>query len=216
MGNYNEIIKELEKYKCSLVAVSKTKSESEILKVYDLGQRIFGENRVQELIQKQKTLPEDIEWHMIGHLQKNKVKQIVPFVSMIHSVDNIPLLEAINRRAEMVGRKIAILLQFKIAREETKFGFDLDAFLDEFDPSKYHHVIFSGVMGMASFTEEMDVVRQEFQKLVEIKKLLTKKYFEDSDAFFHISMGMSGDYKVALEEGSTMVRIGSLIFGARV
>ena len=201
-----------------IVAVSKTMPVSYIKVAYDAGQKIFGENRVQELQSKKDSLPSDIEWHLIGHLQSNKVKYIIPFISMIQSVDSSGLLIIINNEAEKASRKIDCLLQFHIAREETKFGFNLDE-VSEMLESGYlknlRNVNIRGVMGMATFTDNFDVVHQEFKFLRNCFDTLKENYFIESDQFKEISMGMSGDYLAGIEEGSTIVRIGSLIFGER-
>lgn len=213
-----EIIKVLQAHKVKLVAVSKTHTPEQILEIYRLDQRIFGENRVQEMLFKHEALPKDIQWHMIGHLQTNKVKQIAPFVAMVHSVDRLPLLEEINRQAEKVNRKIKCLLQFYIAQEETKFGLDMDeavALLESASFAAMKNVEICGVMGMASFTDNQIQVRGEFRQLKANFDLLAARFFKDNPGFCEISMGMSGDWEIAIEEGATMVRIGSLIFGAR-
>lgn len=212
------ILKELEPYDARLIAVSKTKPVEDIMDLYEQGQRAFGENRVQEMVEKQEQLPGDIEWHLIGHLQRNKVKYIVPFVHMIESVDSPRLLKEINKRARGEERVIDCLLQFKIAEEETKYGFDLPAakeLLGSESFEKMEHVRICGLMGMATFTDDEDQVRQEFRRLKEIFDTLKAEFFPDRDSFREISMGMSGDYHIALEEGSTMVRIGTLLFGPR-
>jgi pyridoxal phosphate enzyme (YggS family) len=201
-----------------LVAVSKTKPAEKILEIYKQGQRDFGENKVQEMVAKAEALPSDIIWHMIGHLQTNKVKYIAPFVSYIHGVDSEKLLSKINNEALKNERKIHCLLQMHIAEEESKFGFseeELNDFTSNFKPGDYEGVIFAGVMGMATFTDNMQQVRMEFRKLKGIFDKLKKNVFPEEAAFKEISMGMSDDYKIAIEEGATMVRIGSLIFGAR-
>ena len=201
-----------------IVAVSKTRPVSDILIAYKTGHRIFGENRVQELLSKKEQLPSDIEWHLIGHLQSNKVKFIVPFISMIESVDSAKLLSLINYEAEKAGRIIDCLLQFHIAKEETKFGFDLEEVFRLLDSSEFiglKYVRLCGVMGIATFTDKMNQVREEFISLKNCFNILKEKYFRDSDHFREISMGMSGDYSLAIERGSTLVRIGSLIFGKR-
>ncbi len=200
-----------------LLAVSKTKPESDIMQAYEIGCRNFGENKVQEMTRKYEALPKDIQWHMIGHLQTNKVKYIAPFVSLIHSVDSMNLLEVINKEAQKNNRVIPCLLQFHIATEETKFGLSLDE-AEEFLQSplfrSLQNVTICGVMGMASFTDNKDQVRAEFKKLKTIFDELHKKYFPE-DSFKEISMGMSEDYLIAVEEGSTIVRVGSSIFGVR-
>ncbi|HAF28906.1 MAG TPA: YggS family pyridoxal phosphate-dependent enzyme [Bacteroidales bacterium] len=200
-----------------LIAVSKTKSVETILEAYQSGHRIFGENKVQELVDKYHALPKDIEWHMIGHVQSNKVKYIAPFVSLIHGVDSFKLLQVINKEGEKKKRKINCLLQFHIAKEETKFGLDLveaNEFLSSEEFENLKNVCICGVMGMATYTEDLDLIRSEFKELVYIFNQLKNTYLPNSD-FTEISMGMSGDYKIAIEEGATMVRIGSLLFGAR-
>ncbi len=202
----------------NLVAVSKTKTADEILKAYNTGHRIFGENRVQELIEKKERLPEDIEWHFVGHLQSNKVKYIVPFVKMIESVDTYKLLRIINKEASKAGRVIDCLLQFFIAKEETKFGFNMaevKKMTESEEFSNLNHVRLCGVMGMATFTDDHEQVRQEFKCLYGYFNELKNKYFHDQSSFREISMGMSGDYRIAIDEGSTMIRIGSIIFGER-
>ena len=203
-------------YEATLVAVSKTKPNDKILELYHQGQRVFGENRVQELVSKSETLPDDIDWHMIGHLQKNKVKYIAPFVTLIHSVDNLSLLQAINKEAVKNNRNISVLVQVKIATEETKFGSN-ESDLNSLIVESFHldNVTVCGVMGMATFTDDMEQVRQEFKSLKSTFDKLKSEYFSSHDSFKDISMGMSGDYKIALEEGSTMIRVGSLLFGSR-
>jgi len=201
-----------------IVAVSKTKTVNDIMIAYNAGQRLFGENRVQELLSKKDHLPDDIEWHLIGHLQSNKVKNILPFISMIHSVDSARLLAVINNEAEKAGQTINCLLQFHIAKEETKFGFSLDEISMLFGSSglsRFSNISICGVMGMATFTDNMETVRQEFNFLRNCFSTLKKKYFSEHESFREISMGMSGDYMTAIGEGSTIVRIGSLIFGER-
>ncbi len=201
-----------------LVAVSKTKPVSDILEAYNSGHRIFGENRVQELLLKKDLLPRDIEWHLIGHLQGNKVKPVVPFINMIESVDTFRLLKLINDEASKVNRVVDCLLQIHIAEEEAKFGFSL-AEIQEMAGSgeikDLNHIRICGVMGMATFTNNNARIRKEFKYLAACFSELKDNYFKDTPAFREISMGMSGDYKIAVEAGSTMVRIGSLIFGER-
>ncbi len=214
----DSILKELSKTNTTLVAVSKTKPLTAILDMYGQGQRVFGENRVQELVQKYEELPKDIEWHMIGHLQKNKVKYIAPFVSLIHSVESIALLKEIEKQARKQERVIDCLLQFKIAEEDSKFGMqlgDISSFLQSSEFFQFQHVKIVGVMGMATFTHDMVQVREEFRRLKSIYEDLKANVFLENVSFKEISMGMSGDYKIAIEEGSTMVRIGSLLFGSR-
>lgn len=201
-----------------LVAVSKTKPIAVLQEAYDAGQRIFGENRVPELVEKSEVLPKDIEWHMIGHLQRNKVKMIAPFVSLIHAVDSLRLLAEIDKEAKKNERAIKVLLQFHIAQEQTKYGLDLEEARDLLNPEQFQqmqNIKIAGVMGMATFTDNEDQVRSEFRTLKSIFETLKSEFFSDKDSFKEISMGMSGDYKIAIEEGSTMVRIGSSIFGSR-
>jgi len=197
-----------------LVAVSKTKSESEIMEAYEAGQRIFGENKIQEMVAKWENLPKDIQWHMIGHVQRNKVKYMAGFVSLVQGVDSLRLLREINKRAAQNDRVIDCLLQVHIARESTKFGFDAEEIrnlLQDGTLSELDHVRIRGLMGMATFTEDMQQVRSEFRDL----KSLYDEVSTALEGMDTLSMGMSGDYTVAIEEGSTMVRIGSSIFGLR-
>jgi pyridoxal phosphate enzyme (YggS family) len=215
--NFGPISTKIKNAGAMLVAVSKTKPETSIMVLYQKGQRDFGENRVQELISKYEKLPKDIRWHMIGKLQRNKVKYIVPFVSLIHSVDSLDLLEEINKQGAKINRNLDCLLQFHIARESTKAGFspeDLDGWSTT-TFAAFKHVRILGVMGMATFTEEKGIVRSEFQKLRMIFETLKTGIFKEKSEFKEISMGMSEDYEIALEEGSTMVRIGTLLFGER-
>ncbi len=214
---YQLLKKELDEKQVTLVAVSKTKPVGDILELYNLGHRDFGENYVQEMLTKAGQLPKNIRWHYIGHLQTNKVKLIAPFVQLIHGVDSLKLLEVINKQGEKCGRVIDCLLQVHIAQEETKFGLDekeLNLIIKQFDNLKLGNIRICGLMGMASFTENMDVVRSEFRSLKTIfnkQAPLTTHY----SPLTTLSMGMSSDYKIAIEEGSNMVRIGSLIFGER-
>ncbi|MBX2878082.1 MAG: YggS family pyridoxal phosphate-dependent enzyme [Saprospiraceae bacterium] len=213
-----QILAELAETNTRLVAVSKTKPVEQILDMYHQGQRIFGENRVQELVEKQATLPKDIEWHAIGHLQTNKVKYICSFVSLIHSVDSLKLLREINKQAVRNERVIDCLLQIKIAAEDSKFGLsqaDAKTLLGSEAFSQLQNVRIVGLMGMATFTDNIDQVRGEFQHLKTCFEELKTTFFSEQADFKEISMGMSGDYRIAQEEGSTMVRIGSLLFGAR-
>ncbi len=206
---YQQIIRELKEHQVTLVAVSKTKPVTDILELYQLGQRDFGENYVQEMVDKASQLPQDIRWHYIGHLQTNKVKYIAPFVHLIHGVDSIKLLQEINRQAAKNNRVIDVLLQIHIAEEETKFGLndeELDAMMNEIAKRPLANIHISGLMGMASFTDDKEKVRAEFKKL---KNILNNQRLPT------LSMGMSSDYKMAIEEGSTMVRIGSILFGTR-
>ncbi|MFN8407124.1 MAG: YggS family pyridoxal phosphate-dependent enzyme [Sphingobacteriaceae bacterium] len=209
---------EIAPYAIELVAISKTKSISEILEAYQAGQRIFGENKVQELVEKQEQLPKDIQWHMVGHLQSNKVKYIAAFINLIQSVDSLPLLQEINKQALKNNRVIDCLLQLSIADEESKFGLDLDQAITllrsaEFQELKNIRLI--GVMGMATNTENPKQIKEEFYELKTFFKGLKQSFFKNIDSFKEISMGMSHDYKIAIEQGSTMVRVGSTIFGQR-
>ena len=202
-----------------IVAVSKTKPLDQILEAYSAGQRLFGENRVQELVNKQLELPKDIEWHMIGHLQSNKVKLIVPFISLIHSVDSFKLLRTIQSEAKKINRHVGVLLQVHIAQEEHKFGLSKDELCSFFEsefPDEFPNITFNGLMGMASYTTDYDQVRAEFRGLSELFSELKERYGSHVPFFTELSMGMSGDYMYAVEEGSTMVRVGSLIFGNRL
>jgi len=215
--NYIRIKKELEANGVTLVAVSKTKPVEDILELYHSGQRDFGENYVQELVEKANLLPKDIRWHYIGHLQSNKVKLITPIVQLIHGVDSLKLLKEINKQAEKNGRVVDCLLQVYIAREETKFGLDEQELYEIFsllDKEPMHNIKIKGLMGMASFTEDGEKVRKEFFVL---KTLFNKLKLNSANhsPLTIMSMGMSNDYKIAIEEDSTMVRIGSLLFGER-
>ncbi len=201
-----------------LVAVSKTRPVSDVLEAYNTGHRIFGENRVQELLLKKESLPEDIEWHLIGHLQTNKVKYIVPFISMIHSVDSFKLLKYIDYEAKKINRTVDCLLQFHIAQEETKFGFTIEEAAGMIESDSFRQldsVRLCGVMGMATLTDDRDQVRKEFRSLAGYFRVLKENYFSQIPEFREKSMGMSGDFMTAIEEGSTIVRIGSIIFGER-
>lgn len=203
----------------NLVAVSKTKPNEDILEAYAGGQRAFGENKAQEIISKQPELPADIQWHFIGHLQRNKVKYIVPFVHLIHSVDSARLLREINKEAAKINRITDCLLQFHIATEETKFGLDMQEaaeILTSDDFVRMNHINIRGVMGMATFTEDQERVKNEFNKLVSIFKYMKTSFFKEADSFSIISGGMSGDYPLAIEAGCNMIRVGSDIFGERV
>lgn len=202
----------------TLVAVSKTKPAVLLMEAYRHGQRAFGENKVQEMVWKHDELPKDIEWHFIGHLQTNKVKYIVPFVHLIHGVDSFKLLIAIDKEARKVNRVIPCLLQFHIAEEETKFGFSMEETIEMLNSPEFSglkNVQISGVMGMATFTDDDNQVRKEFSGLKAIFDRLKSEYFAHDPEFKEISMGMSGDYRIAVEQGSTLVRIGSTIFGER-
>ena len=201
-----------------LAAVSKTHPVEDILEAYSAGQKCFAENKAQELAAKQPLLPEDIEWHFIGHLQTNKVKYIAPFVSCIHSVDSLKLLQIINKEAGKCQRVIRCLLQFHIAGEETKFGLSPEEALELLNAQEYKdmgNIRIAGVMGMATFTDDTALVRQEFRQLRHYFNSLKEDFFSGDPGFCEISMGMSDDYLIAVEEGSTIVRVGSSIFGAR-
>ena len=203
----------------TLVAVSKTKPISDLQEAYDAGQRVFGENYPQEMRDKHEVLPQDIQWHFIGHLQTNKIKYIIPYVTLIHSIDTANLLEAVNKEAKKHDRVVDCLLQFHIALEETKFGLDLDEARQLLDSEAFKqmgNVRICGVMGMGTFTDNMDEVRKEFKHLKSIFETLKKDYFANQPQFKEISMGMSEDYPIAIEEGATLIRVGSKIFGARV
>ena len=213
---YLQVKEVLDAAKVNLVAVSKTKPHEDIQALYDLGQRAFGENYVQELVDKEAALPKDIQWHFIGHLQSNKVKYIAPFVHLIHGVDGEKLLQEINKHAIKNNRVISCLLQVHIASEETKFGFDTTSLLELIDSGRlanYPNVEVKGLMGMASFTTDQAVLKNEFEGLAatfnQVKSKLNLIHFDT------LSMGMSSDYLLAIQEGSTLVRIGSLLFGAR-
>ncbi|MEI7498814.1 MAG: YggS family pyridoxal phosphate-dependent enzyme [Bacteroidota bacterium] len=201
-----------------IVAVSKTKPISSIMQAYHAGQRIFGENKVQEIVQKQPYLPSDIEWHFIGHLQTNKVKYIAPFISLIQSIDSLKLLSEINFEALKNNRIIDCLLQFHIATEETKYGLNMleaASLIESESYRKLKNIRITGVMGMSTFSEDFSIVRKEFALLHDYYHTLKSGYFSQSDSFRHISMGMSGDYNIAIEEGSTLIRLGTIIFGDR-
>jgi pyridoxal phosphate enzyme (YggS family) len=216
--NINKYLKEIGEKNCKLVAISKTKPVEAIRNAYDSGQRIFGENKVQEIADKYPQLPDDIQWHMVGHLQSNKVKYIAPFVHLIHSVDSIKLLKEIEKQAAKHDRIIFCLLQVHIAEEETKFGLTeegLYQLLDEVLESGFEHVKIIGLMGMATYTPDDEQVRREFRYIKDLLDTATSKYQHSSIDMNELSIGMSGDYKIALEEGSTMIRIGTGVFGAR-
>ena len=208
-ANLNTILKSIPK-EVTLVAVSKTRQNSAIIEAYQLGQRIFGENKVQELVQKYEKLPKDIYWHMIGHLQTNKVKFIAPFVSLIHGVDSIKLLKEIDKRAKQNNRVIDCLLQVHIATESTKFGFDISELNNAINSAnEYQNIRIVGLMGMATFTDNKQQVIQEFSSLKIVFDTVKNEHITT------LSMGMSGDYQLAIEQGSNMVRVGSAIFGDR-
>ena len=201
-----------------LVAVSKYHPASLIQEAYDAGQRIFGESHVQKLVAKHDALPKDIEWHFIGHLQTNKVKYIAPFVSLIHAVDSERLLIEIDKQAKRCGRTIPVLLQVHVAKETTKFGFTPDEllnFMENGDWRQYTNIRFSGIMCMATNTDDEALIASEFEQAKTLFHRIKEKYFSDSDTFNECSWGMSGDYPIAIEHGSTLIRIGSMIFGER-
>lgn len=216
-SNVEQILSGLPEGVC-LVAVSKTKTIENILEAYNFGQRIFAENRVQELIAKKDFLPYDIQWHLIGHLQTNKVKYIAPFISMIQSVDSLKLLSLINSEAKKLGRTIDCLLQFHIAEEENKFGFLFNEAVEAISSIEYKemkNIRIRGLMGIATFTNDEQQIRKEFRSLYANYLKIKEMFFFDNNSFSVLSMGMSDDYSIAIEEGSNMVRIGSKIFGVR-
>jgi PLP dependent protein len=217
-NNINAIIAELSGTSCQLIAVSKTQPIERLQEAYDAGQRIFGENKAQELATKHAALPKDIEWHMIGHLQTNKVKYIAPFVTLIHSIDSIKLLEEVDKQAKKANRKISCLLQVHIAKEETKFGFDLDEIKELINSetlANFSNVEIIGLMGMATFTENQEQIRNEFAVINNLFKGLKIQKLPANIEMKELSIGMSSDYKIAIEEGSTLVRVGTAIFGVR-
>lgn len=218
MANYNQILKNANDFDATLVAVSKTKPNSAIIDLYDQGQRHFGENKVQELCAKYEKLPKDIKWHFIGHLQRNKVKYIAPFVFLIHGVDSFRLLKEIDKQALKSNRTIDVLLQVHIAKEDTKFGFnesELFEMLSSDDFKQLKNINVNGLMGMATNTDDEAQIANEFTSLKQLKNKLKNEYFQQKEDFRVLSMGMSGDYNIALNCGSNMLRIGSLLFGAR-
>ena len=218
MKKLHNLLQELESHHATLVAVSKTHPPEKIMELYQAGQRDFGENRVQEMIDKYEQMPKDIRWHLIGHLQTNKVKYITSWVHLIHSVDSFKVLKEIDKRAAQDKRVVDCLLQFKIAEEDTKYGFEPEEAYEMLRSDTFKNlknIRIAGVMGMATFTDNEEQVRREFQQLRKIFQYLKDNFFANQDSFREISMGMSDDYKIALEEGSTMVRIGSLLFGER-
>ena len=211
-------LEELKGSGCRLVAVSKTKPASDILELYNTGFKTFGENRVQELSEKYQALPKDIEWHMIGHLQTNKVKIIAPFISMIHGVDSVKLAKEIDRQAEKNDRIIPCLLQVHIAQEHSKFGFDGHELYQAIQSGafdNFRNLKISGLMGMATYTQDQGQIRKEFRKLKVLFDEINQLPLTSNFSFNEISMGMSSDYDLAIEEGSTIIRVGSRIFGAR-
>jgi pyridoxal phosphate enzyme (YggS family) len=203
---------------CTLIAVTKTQPMEKIQEAYSAGHRVFGENKVQELIPKYESLPPDIAWHLIGHLQSNKVKYIAPFVALIHSVDSVKLLEEINKQGTKINRIIPCLFQVHIAEEETKFGFsekEIIDFLSRSDAGNFKNIQVNGLMGMATFTQDKEQVRREFRSLKELFERLKAGSLPELIKMEELSMGMSGDYEIAIEEGSTMIRVGTAIFGQR-
>lgn len=202
----------------SVIAVSKRQPEEKLREAYDCGHRIFGENLVQELVRKKDLFPADIEWHMVGHLQKNKVKYLVPFIHCIHSVDSLGLLKEINKRAEKVNRVVSCLFEVHIAQEDSKSGISADnlkQLLIENPPSEFPFVKIKGLMGMATNTEDSQVIYNEFKNLRVLRDELKDTFFVEDADFKELSMGMSGDYKIAIEEGATIIRVGTIIFGQR-
>lgn len=217
-ANISAIKKEIGTSNVKLIAVSKTKPVESILEAYEAGHRLFGENMVQELVEKHEKLPKDIEWHLIGHLQTNKVKYIAPFINLIHSVDSLKLIQEINKQALKHDRIIDCLLQLEIADEETKFGMDMAEaieFLRSKEFQELKNVRICGVMGIATLTDNPKMTAEEFYELKTFFNGLKDTFFRKDPAFKEISMGMSGDYKLAIEEGSTLIRLGSTIFGGR-
>lgn len=217
-ANISTLKNELDPIDVQLIAVSKTKPNADLLSAYQAGQRVFGENMVQELVQKHEELPKDIQWHLIGHLQSNKVKYIAPFISLIHSVDSLKLLTEIDKQAGKNNRVIDCLLQIHIADEDTKFGLDFDEAIELLRTPEYEnmqHIRIIGLMGIATNTENTNKISEEFYELRTFFKGLKDSFFRKNDAFKELSMGMSSDYKIAIEQGSTMVRMGSTIFGQR-
>lgn len=215
LENWKRVVETIPSH-VSLVAISKTKPVEMIQELFDAGQTVFGENKVQELVSKYEALPKTIEWHMVGHLQSNKVKYIAPFVSLIHSIDSLKLLKEVNKQAKKNNRTIPVLLQMHIAEEDSKFGLD-ETELNEIcnEVNTYSSVEIIGLMGMATFTDDEAAIRKEFGYLEKLFQKMKALHFHDDPKFKHISMGMSGDYPMAIEEGSTMVRVGSHIFGSR-
>ncbi|HXI01267.1 MAG TPA: YggS family pyridoxal phosphate-dependent enzyme [Sphingobacteriaceae bacterium] len=218
-ANISVIKEELERVGVRLVAISKTKPAQDVLEAYHAGQRIFGENMVQELIEKQEQLPKDIEWHLVGHLQTNKVKYIASFIGLIHSVDSLKLLQEINKQAVKNNRVIDCLLQIYIADEETKYGLGFDEAIELLRSAEFamlKNVRLVGVMGIATNTDNIKQIGDEFYELKTFFDGIKQSFFRKEESFKEISMGMSDDYKIAVEKGSTLVRLGSTIFGKRV
>lgn len=218
LSRYHDIVKEIEPTGARLVAVSKTKPVSDISELYGLGQRLFGENKTQEMCAKYEDLPKDIEWHLVGHLQTNKVKYIAPFVSMIHSVDSIYLLEEIDRQAARHQRIIPCLLQLHIAMEDTKYGLDEKEACEILESGSYKqmkNIELCGLMGIATYTDDEARINREFGGLKAFFDKIKAEHFADKGGFKELSMGMSADYRIALRHGATLIRIGSEIFGTR-
>ncbi|MDB5010532.1 MAG: YggS family pyridoxal phosphate-dependent enzyme [Mucilaginibacter sp.] len=217
--NIKSLKKETTPIKVTLVAVSKTKTAADIQQAYDAGQRVFGENMVQELVEKHEQLPVDIQWHLIGHLQSNKVKYIAPFISMIQSVDSLKLIQEINKHAEKNNRVIDCLLQIYIADEETKFGLGFDEAIELLRSEEYaglKNIRIRGLMGIATHTENEKQIKEEYRELKTLFDGIKLSFFRKEQTFDVLSMGMSADYKLAIEEGSNMIRVGSTIFGGRI
>lgn len=215
---YYNLKERLQSQNVELIAVSKTKSEEAIMSLYDCGQRHFGENRVQELVGKQDTLPKDINWHMIGHLQRNKVKYIASFVSLIHAIDSHRLLVEVNKQAKANNRVIDVLVQIHIAQESSKFGISPEQSMEFFTKlvqEQLDHVRIVGLMTMASFVQDKQVIREEFNAVTELFQNIKSKFYSEEESFRILSMGMSSDYELAMESGSNMIRVGSLLFGSR-
>lgn len=215
---YQTLLNTCAAHGATLIAVSKTKPAEAIRALYDQGQRDFGENRVQELLEKQATLPADIRWHLIGHLQTNKVKAVLPYVYLIHSVDSRRLMDEIERQSAKLERVTDVLLQMHLSGESTKFGLDateLTEIMEYYGSGTWPHVRICGLMGMSSLTEDMDLRRREFKQLRQYFLHVKNGFLPDREEFRHCSMGMSDDYPIALEEGATMIRVGSLLFGQR-
>ncbi len=218
-ANLTKLMKEIDSYDAKLIAVSKTKSKEEIMEAYNAGQRVFGENQVQELAEKHEQLPKDIEWHLIGHLQTNKVKYIAPFINLIHSIDSLKLLIEVNKQAAKNNRVIDCLLQIYIADEDTKFGLGYDEAIELLRSEEYlelKNIRLVGLMGIATNTKLEKQINDEFTELNVFFQGIQQSFFRKEPSFKELSMGMSGDYKIALEQGSTMLRVGSTIFGTRV
>jgi len=215
---YFAVNQEIDAVGARLVAVSKTHPHEKIMALYELGHRDFGENRVSELLEKHEALPKDINWHFIGHLQRNKVKQLAPFIHLIHAVDSPRLLREIEKQAKAVERDVPVLLQFHIAEEAAKYGLDPEqplAIFEDLAAASLERVKIAGVMGMATYTDNDEQVDTEFKQLAEVFRKVKNELFQEESGFREISMGMSGDYPLALQNGSTLVRVGSLLFGSR-